>query len=337
MIIDADTHVIETERTWDFMEGADRKYVPQPIKVERNGRQQEFWLLDDRLTPRRQNIGADTSEAAREMLDLEGRISHMDQLGVDVQVLFPTMFLRPATTKPEVELALCRAYNRWLAHIWSRGQGRLRWAVMLPLMSMPEALNELRWSKEHGAVAVFMRAFEGERRPADPYFFPLFEEASRLGMPLAFHAAIGSLLLNDMFGDESFSKFKFPVFHAFWSFVANDIPSRFPELRVGFVEASARIPHVIHHLASSLKRQGREVPPDLLRRSRLYVTCQTDDDLDYILRYSGDDNLIIGSDYGHNDTSSELEALRHLKEKGEVPPAVVDKILGPNAAAFYGL
>ena len=339
IVIDADTHVIETEHTWDYMEGANRRFVPVPIKATSgDGKQQEFWLIDGRLSPRRQNIGHDTTEAAREMLDIDARIGDMDRLGVDVQVLYPTMFLRPATTKPEVELALCRGYNRWLANIWRRGKGRLRWAVMLPLMSMPQALEELRWSKEYGAVSVFMRAFEGDRRPADPYFFPLFEEASRLNMPLAFHAAIGSLTLNDMFGDESFSKFKFPVFHAFWSLVAGGIPQRFPELRVGFIEASSQwIPHVIHHLASSFKRQGKDLPRSLLRESRLYVTCQTDDDLDYVLRYAGEDNLIIGSDYGHGDTSSELETLRHLKEQGALKPAVIDKILGPNAQAFYGL
>ncbi|MFI5269476.1 MAG: hypothetical protein ACHQ7M_19030, partial [Chloroflexota bacterium] len=93
----------------------------------------------------------------------------------------------------------------------------------------------------------------------------------------------------------------------------------------------------MHHLASSLKRQGKELPKQLLRDARLYVTCQTDDDLEYVLRYAGEDNLIIGSDYGHGDTSSELEALRHLKDQGGVEAAAIDKILGPNAQAFYGL
>ncbi|HEX6511116.1 MAG TPA: hypothetical protein VF157_02375, partial [Chloroflexota bacterium] len=71
-VIDADTHVIETERTWDFMEGSDRRYVPLPIKAQTpDGKTQEFWLIDGRLTPRRQNIGHDTTEGAREMLDIE--------------------------------------------------------------------------------------------------------------------------------------------------------------------------------------------------------------------------------------------------------------------------
>lgn len=62
-----------------------------------------------------------------------------------------------------------------------------------------------------------------------------------------------------------------------------------------------------------------------------------DDDLPYVLQYAGEDNLVIGSDYGHADTSSELEPLRHLKQEGKVPPRVVDKILDDNARALYGL
>ena len=67
------------------------------------------------------------------------------------------------------------------------------------------------------------------------------------------------------------------------------------------------------------------------------MACQTDDDLPYVLQYSGEDNLVIGSDYGHADTSSELEALRHLKQQGKLSAQVIDKILDDNARALYGL
>ena len=62
-----------------------------------------------------------------------------------------------------------------------------------------------------------------------------------------------------------------------------------------------------------------------------------DDDLPYVLKYSGDDMLVIGTDYGHNDTSSEILALRKLQEDGSLPPPVVRKILDDNARALYGL
>jgi predicted TIM-barrel fold metal-dependent hydrolase len=75
----------------------------------------------------------------------------------------------------------------------------------------------------------------------------------------------------------------------------------------------------------------------VLRENRVYVACQTDDDLATILRYGGEDNLVIGTDYGHADRSAEIEALRVLRNKGEVAPHIIDKILGQNAKNLYGL
>jgi predicted TIM-barrel fold metal-dependent hydrolase len=56
-----------------------------------------------------------------------------------------------------------------------------------------------------------------------------------------------------------------------------------------------------------------------------------------ILPYAGEDNLVIGTDYGHSDSSTEIEALRLLKQDGKVPARVIDKILGDNPRALYGL
>ena len=45
----------------------------------------------------------------------------------------------------------------------------------------------------------------------------------------------------------------------------------------------------------------------------------------------------MGTDYGHADTSSELEALQLLKEIPGVTGPVAEKILGDNAKALYAL
>lgn len=71
--------------------------------------------------------------------------------------------------------------------------------------------------------------------------------------------------------------------------------------------------------------------------NHMYVACQTTDDLPVILKDAGEDNIVIGTDYGHNDTSSQIEALRMLRSEGSGPTRVVDKILGDNARALYGL
>ena len=74
-----------------------------------------------------------------------------------------------------------------------------------------------------------------------------------------------------------------------------------------------------------------------MRDNRLYVACQTDDDLLYIVKYAGEDSLVIGTDYGHSDTSAEIEALRKLRHNSEMSPSVLDKILYDNSRALYGL
>src|ERR1044071_5166858 len=44
-IIDADAHVIETERTWSYMDPADRKYCPQLV-LPKDGSGPEMWVID---------------------------------------------------------------------------------------------------------------------------------------------------------------------------------------------------------------------------------------------------------------------------------------------------
>lgn len=339
-IIDADAHVLETERTWDYMSESEREFRPQVVatpQAEESGG--ECWLIDGRLHPKARNVGKDTPKASREMEDIAARIRHMDELAVDVQVLYPTVFLRPFTNRAEVELALSRSYNRWLVDIWKQGKGRLRWVAVLPLLSMDKVLAEARFAKENGACGIFIRGLEGERRLSDPYFFPLYEEASKLDMPVCVHSATGSFTVHDFFLRESgFSKFKLAVVGAFHSLIFEGIPEMFPKLRLAFVEVSAQwIPYAIHDLARRFERRGKELKKDLLREGRIYVACQTDDDLEYVLQYAGEDNLVIGSDYGHADTSSELEALRRLKQQGAVNANSIKKILDDNPRALYSL
>jgi uncharacterized protein len=339
--IDADTHVIETERTWEYITGAEVEYRPGAVDERApDGTLKQYFVIDGRRFPRRSNIGLDTTEATREMSDVQARLRHMDELSVDIHVLYPTIFLRPLTEKPEVELALCHGYNRWLADLWAEGNGRLRWAAVLPLMSMERALEELRWARERGACAVFLRGLEVERRLSDPYFFPLFELASELDVPLGIHSATGSFTVHDFFGadEPGFNKFKLAVVGAFHSIVYHKIPERFPRLRTAFVEVAAQwAPYVVRDLATRFRRRGEQLPDDLFRAYRLYIACQTDDDLSYVLQTTGPDSLIIGSDYGHADTSSELEALRNLKRSGGVDPAWIDRILTSNPARLYAL
>lgn len=341
-IIDADAHVIETDRTWEYMDESERQL--KPVTVRPTGGPAAggaYWLIDGRVRSREGNVGKIFPKESRELLDVSARLRHMDELGVDIQVLYPSM-LTPITSRPEVEIALCKSYNRWLADVWSQGSSRLRWAAILPLMSMDTALSELRFARDHGACAVFIRSIEGDRQLIDPYFFSLYEEATRLNVPICVHASIGNFAMHDILSQGrdrgNFVKFKLTVVAAFHQLVTNGIPEQFPKLRFGFIETSAQwVPYVVHDLLRRFAWKGWNLGPDLLRQYRLYVACQTDDDLPYVLRYAGEDNLVIGTDYGHADTSTEIGAFQHLRQRKDIEPRAINKILDDNPRALYGL
>lgn len=348
-VIDADCHVIESDHTWDYFDENEKSYQPLSLisaRPETEGRR--FMSIDGKLMSRafsvpRGGVGEEmsgysqTSAATRTLEDVQARLRHMDELGVDVQVLYPTLFLTELTSRARVEVAMCRSYDRWLADIWEQSDNRLRWVAVLPLLDMKEALNQLRWCVDHGSCGIFMRGFEGRRTLSDPYFYPLYEEGQRLNQPVCVHAGCANTAYREL-ARETFSVAKIPVISAFHAILTNGIPTRFPELRFGFIEAAATwLPYVITDLRRRLVREGKALSDSPLADNRMYVTCQTNDDLPFVLKYAGEDNLIIGSDYGHADTSAELDALRNLHQTTPVSPEVLKKILEDNPKRLYGL
>jgi predicted TIM-barrel fold metal-dependent hydrolase len=213
---------------------------------------------------------------------------------------------------------------------------------MLPLLDIGASLEELRFCKQHGACGVFMRGIEGQRMITDPYFYPLYEEMSRLDMAVGVHVGNGSPqnldLVSQYNGGGSFWKFRLPVIGAFHSVIMSEVPRLFPKLRFHWAEAAAQwVPYVVKDLQRRWGAQGKELPPNPLKAYRQYVSCQTDDDVDYVLRYAGEENLTIGTDYGHNDQSTEIEALRNLKNLGTITDRQYEKITYDNPKALFAL
>jgi len=207
---------------------------------------------------------------------------------------------------------------------------------------MDEAMKELHFSKENGACGVTMRAIEDDRLLIDPYFFPLYEEASRLDLPITVHIGNNNPKYNEIWSKDAsggtFGRLRTVSVAACHALITNEIPKQFPQLRFGFIEASAQwVPYMIHDLRRRLETRGRQLDPEPLKDNNIWVTCQTDDDLPYVLKYAGEDSIVVGTDYGHQDQSSEIEAMRAMRDKGDVEPRVIDKILGDNAVALYGL
>ncbi|MFM1814976.1 MAG: hypothetical protein RLZ98_1671 [Pseudomonadota bacterium] len=347
--IDADAHVIETARTWDFMRDDELRFRPQIFVRDRsdrapftNSQRNEFWKIGDSFQTKT-NVSRDLPEAVRDMVDLDGRIQHMDQTGVDVQVLFPTLFLRPVTNEHDREFAIVRSYNRWLAEISNASKGRLRWVAVPPLHSLIDAgkvRSELEFCKANGACGIFMRGFECERFTNDRYFEPLFAMAQDLDLPLCYHAGNASFVNHDSYSrDLGVMIFKFPVMGAFLYLLLDEVPKRYPGLRFAFIEASAQwVPYMVNEARHRLgKKRGAPVSDRLLTESNYYITTQKSDQLHWLLDEIGDENLIVGTDYGHNDDAVEIEVIKRLGEDGTISKASAERIIDTNPARLYGL
>ena len=113
----------------------------------------------------------------------------------------------------------------------------------------------------------------------------------------------------------------------------------FPDLRWGFVELSASwLPYTMNDLSLRFEKRGMAWPGrELLAERNIWVAIQTADDINYIIDCAGDDHLVLGTDYGHNDTATELNALRNLRQSGRLDDAVADKILDHNPTRLYAL
>ena len=354
-VIDADAHVVETERVWDYLDADEEKFRPTLVPSSDNPQRQNWFLDGENLGPKFPSPDERQSEEhfkrfgrevatpvqARELSDVRQRLQHMDELGIDIQVLYNSLWLTALTRRPDAEIALCWSWNRWLADIWKAGENRLRWTCVVPALAPAEAIAQIRFANEYGAVGVCMRPFERDRMMTDPHYYPIYDEAQRLDIPITVHLANGSPELFKLMTNEAgggFSTFRIPTVTACYALIMSEIPRVFPKLRWGFIEASSQwVPWVVHEAVRRSLGGEHPLSADCLRKCNIFVSTQSDDDFSYIISYSGEDNLLIGTDYGHGDTSSELNAIARFKALGGLTDEVKRKILWDNPKNFYAI
>ena len=112
-------------------------------------------------------------------------------------------------------------------------------------------------------------------------------------------------LVSQYNGGGSFWKFRIPVIGACHPVMMSEVPQHIPKLRFHWAEAAAQwIPYVVK---KDLQRRwgaiGKAIPMYPLKEYRQFVSCQTDDDVDYILKYSGEDNITIDQTFTDTTTN----------------------------------
>jgi predicted TIM-barrel fold metal-dependent hydrolase len=289
-------------------------------------------------------------------------LAFLDEVGIARTVMYPTRALALGQLRdPDFAVALCDAYNEWLADRYvSHEAGRFHGVAIVPMQAPERAAAVLRRAVEDlGLTAAMIPANGLPRHLGAPECWPVYEEAERLGCPLSFHGGSHSGLGFDdlnVYAPVHALGHPFGLLIALAALVFNRVYERFPGLRTAFLEGgSAWLLLALERFTESGKafpdydRGGNvlSLPSDtavddhildLLHEGRLVVGCEGGEhDLAYVTERVGRAPFMYSSDFPHEvDAQSCAHELKELDELA-LPRAATAAILAGNARAFYGL
>lgn len=362
-VVDADAHVEECEATWDHLDPAFRARRPIPLvlppDVAGYDAWNAVWLIDGEVFPKRAGRGWHTFATpplsaiargkaapigAQTLTDVPARLADMDAAGIAIQVVLPTLFLVALPDDPALEAALCRSYNRFLSHACAQSGGRLRFVAVLPWRDVPAAQAVLVEAHELGAVAAMALGLAGDYPLGDPRFEPLYADLSARGLPLVVHFGWGAPSLTRLFSDStsSFCSAALPVVMAFYDLIAKGVLERHPRLKVAFLEAGCEwLPFALRRLESRYARGQLPAlprrPSEYLAGGNVYLACESDEDIRHVLRFIGEEQLVMASDYPHVDDTTEADMAGALAAREDLSDALRAKILSANPRRLYNL
>jgi predicted TIM-barrel fold metal-dependent hydrolase len=276
-------------------------------------------------------------------------LADLAQEGIDLAFLYPTSALRIGEIREaDYQAALCRAYNDFMADWCKAAPDRLKGVAIVPYLDPTEAARELdRAVAKLGLVGLMFPTFIPGRNVADPFFWPIYEEAERLGVPVGMHAS----------GSETGDPYRFSNFLAVhtWTHAPEQMISviscvygglfeKFKRLRIGFMESGAGwVPFFMEHMDGEFEKRPWDAPlckakpSEYVTCGRAYFSCEPEEKtIPYVLGWVGEDHIIYASDYPHWD-SEWPHTVDELMGRKDIEPRVKAKILGQNALRFYDL
>ena len=314
-------------------------YPPEYIDALKAGDSAVRVTMDDDANPCLHYPG-DYNVAVRGHRDIDYRQSVLEREGVDTQVI---TFTTPGThvEPPDRAIRFARLVNDAFARIVRERSPRFNALATLPLNDAEASVTELRRAMtELGLPGAMVFSNVNGVALADPRYFPLYEEANRLGAVLHIHPT-------DPVGVEAMTEFwlmplvgfLFDTTLAAAKLVFAGVPERWPNIKWVLSHLGGAIPY----LAERLDRGWRAFPEcrDRISRApseylrRFYYDSVNFDPaaLRLAVDFAGAEQILAGSDYPHQIGSiplmhESLAALGVSREERE-------RIRGGNASRLY--
>jgi uncharacterized protein len=368
LVIDGDTHIEEHPMVWDYLDKAFEARKPVAVKIDTiPGRPERdiHWFVDGAIFPRMMGHGHSChgspvlSKFARAkaatieeqaILTVDDRLAAMDRAGVDVHVVYPTVFLQNLTKDLRYEAALMRSYNNYVAERAAASGGRLKWIASVPIRDVQEAVRELKRCHSLGAAGVMLLGSAGDTFLHDRIFDPFWQMAENLQMAICVHLGFS----HDSFLNSCDSQAAAVCLSAdlslvlgLFSFVSGGIYDRFPNLKVALIEGGVdwfpvafKRMNMWHGTAAGRPWPAKHEPEYYLAECPIYFGAGGDEDtLPEIISILGEDRLIGGQDFPHvhcpDDKMS--HSFVDLRMRDDVSENAKRGILCNNAMEFYGI
>ncbi len=245
------------------------------------------------------------------LLDIAStRLSLMDETGIDVQVLSLTSPSLHNLGDESIDLA--RQTNDFLAGIVSKTPDRFQGFAALPMPVPNEAPKELeRAVKTLGLKGAMLCGRTGEKNLDHKDYWPLFECAESLGVPLFIHPQIPQKVVRDIyyagFGDEV--DLALSTYGIGWHYEAGiqfvrlvlaKVFDHFPNLQIILGHWGEVVLFYVERLASLNRTAKLNKPFIEYVRQNLYVTCSGMFSPSYLQRtieIVGVDRILFSQDY----------------------------------------
>lgn len=243
----------------------------------------------------------------RSLSDIDARLSDMDRMGIDRQLLSGWIDLAGYELAPEMAEEYCRAHNQALAEIVSAHPDRFVALGTTPLQDPPAAARVLR----HGVEELGMAGAQLATRIGDQYIDrhldldEFWSAAEELGAFLLLHPVrplpsvdLDRYLLENSVGRPAETSI------ALAGLIMSGVFEQHPSLRVCAVHGGGFTPFQIGRLDQSFRQlpqvAGKQIsrPPSTYLES-IYVDSIVHDSsaLRFLIDRLGADHILLGTDY----------------------------------------
>jgi predicted TIM-barrel fold metal-dependent hydrolase len=370
-VIDADRHIVEPmdlgERLGPAFAGRVQLKMPAGQSTwHTSGLGVGVWEVDGksvchppqfwgRQNPRYEVVFKDGVESG---FSAASNLAAMDREGVDIAVHYPSaglLLIWRDDIPTDLSVAICRAYNDWLAEFSGADPARQKGIALIPLQDPDLAAAELRRAvTELGFVGGLVRPNPLRGRLVnDPAYDTVYRTADELGVPVAIHE--GAITTLPQVGSDRFTSFgRHIVVHpmeqmmACLAFTTEGLLERFPTLKVAHLEAGCGwLPFWMDRIDEHWEKRehwggegaGGRRPSDIFRAQCVISAEAGDDFVPDVVEHLGDDILVLATDYPHSDALDTFpdRTVGDLVSHPKLSETTKRKILWDNPARLYGI